>query len=230
MEKVLIAEDDANYLMLIKSYLKRFKNQFEVITASDGLEAIETMKKEPISLLVTDLKMPKVEGLVLLSYVNRNFPKVPAIVMTSMRAPHIKEQAKKDALYFLEKPFKNEELARAIISALDPVNLGKSMEGISVISFLQLIKMDMKTCMCEVIGQDDQSGYFYFKNGVLYDAEYGGLTGEAAAVGMMQLQRATINFKKLPDESMERKIESELLNLILKTIQRKDDAIAGNGG
>ncbi|MCP4109945.1 MAG: response regulator [Desulfobacteraceae bacterium] len=77
MDKILVAEDDASLRMLIKSYLKSYEDKFETIAVENGLEAIKTLQNEMISLLVTDIKMPKVEGLVLLAYMNRNFPKVP---------------------------------------------------------------------------------------------------------------------------------------------------------
>lgn len=91
MDKVLIAEDDKIFRTLIKTYLEKYKDVFEIIMVSDGFEAIEVLKKERISLLVTDLKMPRVEGLVLLAYMNKNFPNIPCIVMTSLRSPRLKK-------------------------------------------------------------------------------------------------------------------------------------------
>ncbi len=68
MDKVLIVDDDAQLLTIITDTLKKYRNKFELITAKDGLDAIKVMRKQPVSLVVTDLKMPNVNGLVLLAY------------------------------------------------------------------------------------------------------------------------------------------------------------------
>ena len=83
MKKILIAEDDAIFLNLLVSSLKKYNAQFEVLTAENGRQAISILKKTPISLLITDVKMPEIDGLALLAYVNENFPFIPCFVMTA---------------------------------------------------------------------------------------------------------------------------------------------------
>ena len=224
MQKVLIADDDARFLLIIQAHLKPYRDRFEILTAEDGFEAIEILKREPISLLVTDLKMPRVEGLILISYLNRNFPEVPCIVMTSLRAPRLKERLQRDVLYYLEKPFKQKILVDAILTAVQRDTLNGAVQGISIASFLQLIQMELKTCLCEIIPPDGFHGYFYFKNGELYDATFGDLVGEAAALAMIGMERAEIHFRTLPVTQIERRIEGELTGLILEAMRRRDES------
>jgi len=63
MEKVLIAEDNPVLVKILKAGLKNYADKFETLTAKDGEEAMEIVEREPIALLVTDLQMPKVDGL-----------------------------------------------------------------------------------------------------------------------------------------------------------------------
>ncbi len=219
MKKVLIAEDDAGQRMLMYEYLQKYRDQFDVLFANDGLEAMEMLRREPISLLVTDLKMPRVEGLVLLAYVSRNFPELPCIAMTSLRIPHLKRKLQQDVLYYLEKPFGQDRFCEAIVSALNRETLEASVEGISVGSFLQLIGMELKTCICEILLPDDDKGFFYFKDGDLYDASFRDLTGEAAAQGMIRAERAVINIRTLPVTEIERRIQRDLTGIILDALK-----------
>ena len=224
MDKILIAEDNLHFRTLIKVYMKKFENKFETIAVEDGLEAIEVLRKQPISLLVTDLQMPRVEGLVLLAYMNKNFPSIPCIVMTSLRRQRLKERLQKDVLHYIEKPFNADQLAQAIVEALDRSTLDGSIDGISITSFLQLIQLESKTCICEVESNGNPTGLFYFKDGVLYDASLGDLRGEMAALEMIRLDNATISFKKLPQKRIERRIENDLPALILDAMRIKDES------
>ncbi len=218
MDKILIAEDDISLRTLIKSYLKDYEDKFETIAVENGLEAIKTLQNEVVSLLVTDLKMPKVEGIVLLAYMNRNFPKIPCIVMTSMRKPLLKKKLKEDVLHYIEKPFRSEEMIQVITSALNQDMLDESLQGISIVSFLELVQMDCKTCVCEVELPGNQKGSFYFENGILFNAVCGEFEGEEAALKMMQTERAIINFQEPSKKEMERLIRKELKELVTESL------------
>ncbi len=224
MTNVLVAEDDFSIRSLIKSYLRKYKDNFELIIVEDGLEAIKILQQKPISLLITDLKMPKVEGLVLLSYMNTNFPKIPCIVMTSLRKPELKERLKKDVLNYIEKPFKPDELAYAIMSALkQDIAMDTPLQGISIISFLELIQMEKKTCLCEIESPYDISGSLYFENGTLFSAFYGTLEEEEAALEMFQLESVTIEFKDPPQNRIVRRIFTDIADLIMEAMRLMDE-------
>ncbi len=229
MDKVLIAEDDFTLRTLIKAYLKKFDDQFTVTAVEDGLKAIEVLQREKVSLLVTDLQMPKVEGVVLLAYMNRNFPRIPCIVMTSMRNPYLKKRLQKDVLYYIEKPFDEEQLAKAILSALKTGTMGGTLDGISISSFLQLIEIEGQTCICVVEAPGYPKGYFYFEEGVLHQAFFGEIRGEEAAVELIRLGRGDVRFRK-PKETedrFDREIRTELIELITRALRPTPPARAG---
>lgn len=224
MDKVLIVDDSVMLINYLKEHLKWYQDKFELFTANDGVEAIEILKKEAISLLVTDLQMPKIDGLVLLAYVNKFHPSISCIVMTAHGTPKIKETLQQDILKFIEKPFKAEELAEAVIQALNQDLLGGSLSGISIVNFLQMVEMEQKTCLCEVDSPKHPKGFFYFENGVLFHAVCGKLKGEEAAMKLIQIDNATISFRKPPERKIPRKIKTELMALILEAMRLKDEA------
>ena len=111
MDKVLIVEDDRIHLKRLITILGKHQDKFEVVPAGDGQEAIDILEEQPISVLVTDIQMPRVDGLVLLAYVNEHHPKLPCLVMTAYGTPQMKAKLPKDLLRFFHKPFDIEDLA-----------------------------------------------------------------------------------------------------------------------
>jgi len=61
MDKVLIVEDDRIHLKRLTTVLEKHRDKFEVIPAVDGQEAIDILKQGPVSLMVTDIQMPRVD-------------------------------------------------------------------------------------------------------------------------------------------------------------------------
>ena len=224
MGKVLIVDDSEMLINYLEEHFKRYEDKFDFVTAKDGMDAIEVLKKEPTSLLVTDLQMPRVDGLVLLAYTNKYYPNILCIVMSAHGTPKIKEALQPDILKFIEKPFTADELAQTIMSALSQDVPGGSLSGISIANFLQLVEMEQKTCLCEVDSPDFPKGFFYFKGGVLHHAICGQLKGEEAALKMIQIENATINFRKPPARKIPRQIKVDLMALILEGLRLKDES------
>ena len=224
MDKVLIVDDSVMLINYLEEHFKRYKDQFDFVTAKDGMEAIGILKREPISLLVTDLQMPRVDGLVLLAYAHKYHPDIPCIVMSAHGTPKIKEALQPDILQFIEKPFTAEELAKVISTALSKGAPGGTLSGISIVNFLQMVEMEQKTCLCEVDSPDNPKGFFYFKGGVLHHAVCGSLKGEEAAIKLIQIENATISFKKPPERKIPRVIKTDLMALILEAMRLRDES------
>lgn len=79
MGKILVADDDININKLIEVFLK--KQNYEIITAFDGKEALDIMDREKIDLLITDVMMPKIDGLELCRQI-REFSDIPILMLT----------------------------------------------------------------------------------------------------------------------------------------------------
>ena len=74
MDKVLIVEDDLKFQRILQARLQKYKDKFEVVLAYDGAEAIEVLQKNSISVVITDIVMPKIDGLGLLAHVKDCYP------------------------------------------------------------------------------------------------------------------------------------------------------------
>jgi len=225
MDKILVVDDDRILCTFIRKRLQKYNGRFEIILANDGMEAVEVLKQKYISLLITDIKMPKMDGMALLSYINNKHPHIACIVMTSYPSSELEKGRTKDSLFRLfPKPFQFEELEAAIMQALDQDIPDGTLKGISVSSFLQMIQLEEKTCLFEVQSPNKGKGLFYFREGVPYDAVCGNLKGEEAAYKIIAMDKAEITFKNLPGKKVLKRINTDITGLIMEAFRRKDEA------
>jgi two-component system, NtrC family, response regulator len=103
---VLVVDDDRNALFGISQLLT--DEGYEVLSGSNGREALEVLKNNSIDVVVTDEKMPELTGMELLSQVQQGESKPPVILLTAYGSVSLAVEAlKKGAFYFLEKPILN---------------------------------------------------------------------------------------------------------------------------
>lgn len=225
MKYVLIVDDEEQLLLTIQAGFETYKNQFEIVTARNGREAVELLSITRINLVVTDLKMPEMDGFELLAFLKNNFPEIPVIVMTAFATPQIESRLiTTGMIHMLEKPVDFEELTQLVTGLLGNDLAGGTLMGISLISFLQLIEMEQNTCLMEVQSSDGRRGQLYFNKGTLYDAVFGDLTGEEAVYQLLILEITKISFRALPSpKKLKRRINTSLMNLLLEGSRLKDE-------
>ena len=80
-KKVLIVDDNREMLLSLKEGLEKYDKIFSVLIAGDGIVAIESLKKNSVTLVVADLKMPRMDGLALLTHIMENYPDIPVIII-----------------------------------------------------------------------------------------------------------------------------------------------------
>src|SRR3989440_5615694 len=113
-DRVLVVDDEQSLRKVLAATLQR--EGYEVTVCADGEEAISSLERDGADVVVTDLVMPKMDGLSLLRKVVSRHPDVPVIVITAHgRIDSAVEAMKAGAFDFLAKPFDHGEL-KAIIS------------------------------------------------------------------------------------------------------------------
>src|ERR1051325_8217539 len=91
--KVLLLDDDPELLELYGEMLGRLPSHPEIHTANTGARAMALLEAEPFRLLICDLKMPKMDGLQVLSIVRRRFPELRTVVMTAVQDEEFRSRA-----------------------------------------------------------------------------------------------------------------------------------------
>jgi len=223
LETVLIVDDEKTFLLSLRDGLKAHEKKFRVLTAESGKEAISLLRALPIDLLITDLKMPEVDGFELLAWTTREKPELPVIVMTAFGTAEIEAQlADIDSLQYLEKPLALGDLESAIFTALK-AKARSYIRGITLATFLQLMHMEKKSCTLK-ISQAERIGYLFFKTGVLLDADTGDLKGDEAAYEILAWDDAEIEMDS-HCRRQEQVITAGLEHLLIDAFRRKDEKI-----
>lgn len=110
---VLIVEDDAATRRLYKFMLTN--GGYPVIEAEDGVAALEQLAKHPCDLVITDMNMPRMDGMELIQAIRRDYGDMYVILITAFGTPDTEKQARRiGANDYLAKPFDFEELERRV--------------------------------------------------------------------------------------------------------------------
>jgi two-component system NtrC family response regulator len=117
METILIVDDEKNYLTILSAVLE--EEGFEVLTALSGLEALEIQKTSDLDLVLTDMKMPEMDGIELLENIKALDPDLPVVMMTAHgTVDKAVEAMQKGAYTYILKPFDNERLTIYVKKAI----------------------------------------------------------------------------------------------------------------
>lgn len=117
---ILVIDDDQFARVYLRDALAEMEGiELRVIEAADGAAGVEAARREKPDLVLLDLLMPVKSGLEALPEIRRAAPSAPVIVISSMDAPSMVEQAKKEgAIDFIGKPFHPQEIALKVKRAL----------------------------------------------------------------------------------------------------------------
>ncbi len=120
--QILIVDDEQSILDSLERLLKR--ERYLVSRAGSAEEALTVLQREAISLLLTDLRLPKMSGLELLPLVKRLAPETEIVLMTAYGSVESAVQAMKEGAYdFITKPIKRAPLLKTIAKALEKQKL-----------------------------------------------------------------------------------------------------------
>ncbi len=219
MKTLLIVDDEVSFLRSLSDGLKVHQDQFRVLLARNGREASRVLETERVDLILTDLKMPEMDGFELILHVNRLYPTVPMMVMTAFGTPLIEKQLRERGVWaYLEKPLDLDQLAGELLRIL-AVGREPLPEPISLISFLPLVAMEKLSCRLTVKSRGRQGSFDFFK-GRLIDAESPGARGEEAVIAMLMWPRPLLELS--PGGNGEPHVRASLDDLLLDALSRMD--------
>lgn len=122
METLLIVDDEKNYLLVLEDLLA--EEGYEVLTADSAEKGLDIIRGSDLDVVITDMKMPGMDGMALLDCCHEEKPDLPVIMMTAFGSVEKAVEAmRKGAFDYILKPFKNEELKLTIRKAADHYNL-----------------------------------------------------------------------------------------------------------
>jgi DNA-binding response OmpR family regulator len=117
MKKIIfIIEDDHHVLSMMKNYFEYLG--YNIITALNGLDGLKMLKSENYDLVITDIVMPYVSGLGIISVIKEKSPDLPVIAITAYGKNPERIAAGEKADVVLRKPFEMEELKDYVVKLI----------------------------------------------------------------------------------------------------------------
>ncbi len=229
--KILLVDDDQDFLEVYWEILKRLPSNPEVHTASTGARALALLESEPFNLLIVDLNMPKMDGLQVIAIARRKYPQLRIVVWTCIADEQFRARAYGMGVdQYWQKPGAEQERQHFLdsVEAMLQRETQGGFRGVQSKSLVDLIQLE---CLSQNsttlrITHGAFTGRIWIHAGELIDAEADDLRGEAAFRRILGWK--TGNFELLSgDETRQRAIFSSYQALLLEIAQAFDEAHSG---
>lgn len=224
MKKILIVDDEKNFLLSLADMLKVSNSDFSVETAGNGKEACQVIDSTDIDLVVTDLNMPEMDGFELMAHISQISSNIPVIAMTAYGTPEMESRlSNMGAFQYIEKPIDFDSLLHMINEGLKTGSTKGHVAGISLPSFMQLLELDRKTCTLHIKSPKD-NGIMFFDQGELLSAKTDTLAGQDAAFEIINWDNPEIEIENsCKIKANDRDIEVPLGFLLIESARMKDE-------
>lgn len=115
---ILLVDDETPFLQSLVEGLRIYAGNLNIITAENGKKAMEILKTVAVDLVITDLKMPVMDGFELLEYLKRERPETRVMVMSMLDSPEVQARLKCLGVnQFIEKPIDFRAIINKILAA-----------------------------------------------------------------------------------------------------------------
>jgi CheY-like chemotaxis protein len=178
-DSILLVDDDPEVAWALGRYFTRAG--FAVTTCGDGEEAISLLESEVFDSVITDIQMPRLNGLALVDWLRANQPGVRVVVITAFGGPSIRHLSiRKGAILYLEKPVDPDLLAEALFSSREEKAFSGNIDKIDILDYLQLMILIGRQVVLEVSCRDGGHGFIFIDKGQVRHAKCDDLEGEQA--------------------------------------------------
>jgi CheY-like chemotaxis protein len=225
--RILLLDDDPEVLELYRELLSQLPSKPEIHTATTGARALALLDAEPFRLLICDLKMPKMDGLQVLSIVRRRFPELRTVVLTAVHDEEFRSRAYAlgvDLFWLKPETQQNLQMFMECLESLLGRETAGGFRGVQSKSLMDIIQMECLSLSSTVlrITHGALTGKIWIVGGELIHAEAEGAVGEAAFQRILEWRSGT--FENLPPElEHERTINKPVNALLLEMAQVMDE-------
>jgi DNA-binding response OmpR family regulator len=223
LKKVLIVDDEETLTWSMARSLSKDKDNYEVIIANNGREALNFLEKNKIDLVISDIRMPDINGLDLLVRIKKEYPQTKVIIMTAYGSADVQKEAnQRGSLYYVEKPFEISDLRRIII---DLIGKKKGFRG--KVFGLQLTDIIQINCLSRlttalIITRNGEKGVIYLNEGEIIHAECGEQKGTDAFYKILSWQEGEFLSNVGVTPSVQT-IYQNWEHLLVEAMRRNDD-------
>jgi len=225
LKKVLIVDDEETLTWSMAKSLSKDKDKYEVIIANNGKEALTLLRNNKIDLVISDIRMPDINGLDLLVKIKKDYPDTKVIIMTAYGSSDVQKEAnRRGSLYYVEKPFEISDIRKIII---DLIGKKKGFQG--KVFGLQLTDIIQMNCLSRVttaltFTKDSEKGVIYLNEGEIVHAECGEEQGTDAFYKIMSWQEGEF-VSNIGIVSPLQTIHQSWEHLLVEAMRKSDDRV-----
>ncbi|MBN1979584.1 MAG: response regulator [Anaerolineae bacterium] len=226
-KRILLVDDEPN---VVKSCARMLELEgFTVEGVTSGAQAIDRYRQQGFDLVLTDLKMPDVDGLDVLTAVRELNPGAAVVIFTAYGTKEsVVEALRLGAREFLEKPLDTKSLIATVRNILEQEN-GAAVRGnlrtMSLASIFQITCTELNQARLR-IRHDGQEGNVYFADGNVIHADLGSKVGEEAVYELLSWEDGEFELE-MDIPASERTINTGWSGLLLEGMRRLDEQSAG---
>jgi len=226
--KILLVDDDPDLVELYQDVLSQLPSKPEIRTANSGQRALAMLESETFRLMICDLKMPKVDGLQVISIVRRKYPQLRTVALTSVVDEEFRSRAYALGVdLFWNKPATEQEI-QLFLECLESLLVQETASGFrgvqskSMVDLIQLECMSQNSLVLRIIN-GSLTAKIWILNGEVVDAEVEDLQGESAFQRILSWRGGA--FDTLPAEpNRARTILKSYNALLLESAQALDES------
>jgi DNA-binding NtrC family response regulator len=116
---IILVDDETFVLAILERILTELAPGYDLLSIADGATALTLFAERPIVLVLTDLRMPDMDGVALTVAIKAVAPQCPVVLMTGYPSPDIRQRADAAGVdFFLPKPFPFEQFVSTVRAAL----------------------------------------------------------------------------------------------------------------
>lgn len=138
-KRILFVDDEAMVLSGLQRSLRSMRNEWEMAFVTSGSEALQLMEREPFDIVVTDMRMPVMNGAQLLEQVKKRFPQCFRIILSGQADQDTIMRAVDPTHQYLSKPCDTNELKKRLIRAFTVRGLLENPELQAIVSRLETL-------------------------------------------------------------------------------------------
>ena len=235
LRRVLFVDDDPQFLELTRELMDVFSGgQWVITTAASASAAFAALQDQAVDLVVIDVQMGVMDGIQMLSLLNRGHPNVQKVVLTGFANENYKAACLSNgAELFLQKPT-NQEGWRSLFTALNELLKYKPEEGfrgvlrrVSLPDVLQMECLARNSSVLEV-SNGPVKGSIFVEDGQIIHAQIGDRTGEVAFNRLLSMSGGHFSLKPFIEPSA-RTIKGPWEFLVMEAARQRDEAGSDQG-
>jgi CheY-like chemotaxis protein len=217
-DKILVLDDESDWLDVCREFLAQLPSKPDIRTASSGMSALSLLDTEPFQVLLCDLKMPRMDGLQVLSIVRRRFPELRTVALTGFSDEDFRSRAYAlgvDMFWLKSDMQRNRQMFLECIESLLGHEDNSGFRDVHSKNLLDVIRMELALRNSSVlrITSGRQVAQLWIKDGQLIDAQVEGADGDAAFWRLLKWNSGT--FESLPAEPGHVEVITKSLDALL---------------